>query len=143
MSSHETYADAAILKILRETRSIAMVGASANPERPSYGVLHFLVEKGYRVFPVNPGHVGKTIAGQPVRARLADIVEPIDLVDIFRRSEFVGPVVDAVLRLDPLPKVIWMQLGIRDDAAAARAEAAGISVVMNHCLKIEYSRLMA
>ena len=143
MSSHETYPDAEILKILRGTRTIAMVGASANPERPSYGVLHFLVEKAYRVFPVNPGHVGKTIADQPVYARLADIVEPIDLVDIFRRSEFVGPVVDAVLRLDRLPKVIWMQLGIRDDAAAARAEAAGITVVMNHCLKIEYSRLMA
>ena len=119
-----------------------MVGASANATRPSNGVLRFLVEKGYRVFPVNPGYVGQTIIGQPVLARLADTPEPIDIVDIFRRPEFVGPIIDEALRLDPLPRVIWMQLGIRDDAAAARAEAAGLTVIMNRCLKIEYSRLM-
>ena len=142
MTDHENYRDDALIRILRETRTIAMVGASVNTARPSNGVLRFLLAKGYRVFPVNPGHVGKEIAGVPVFGRLADVPEAIDLVDIFRRPEAVGGVVDEVLRLHPLPKVIWMQLGIRDDAAAARAEAAGLTAIMNRCLKIEYSRLM-
>jgi hypothetical protein len=120
-----------------------MVGASANPARPSHGVLQYLVGKGYRVFPVNPGHVGKEIGGQVVYARLSDVPETIDLVDIFRRPEAVGGVVDEALLLEPLPKTIWMQLGIRDAAAAVRAEAAGLTVIMNRCLKIEYARLMA
>ena len=119
-----------------------MVGASANPARPSNGVMHYLLDHGFWVIPVNPGHAGQQILGQPAYARLADIPEPIDIVDIFRRPEFVGGVVDEALRLRPLPKAIWMQLGIRDDAAAARAETAGLTVVMNHCLKIEHSRLM-
>jgi predicted CoA-binding protein len=143
LSDHETYRDDAILRILRETRTIAMVGASANPGRPSNGVLHFLVGKGYRVFPVNPGHVEKEIAGQRVYARLSEVPEPVDLVDIFRRTDAVSSVVDEALLLRPLPKTIWMQLGIRDDAAAARAEAAGMTVIMNRCLKIEYTRLMS
>ncbi len=143
MSDHETYRDDAIQRILRETRTIAMVGASPNPARPSNGVLLYLVGKGYRVFPVNPGHVGKEIAGQRVYARLADIPEAVDLVDIFRRPDAVGGVVDEALLLEPLPKTIWMQLGIRDDMAAARAEAAGLTVIMNRCLKIEYARLVA
>jgi predicted CoA-binding protein len=120
-----------------------MVGASPNPARPSNGVLHYLVGRGYRVFPVNPGHAGKEIAGQQVFARLADIPEPVDLVDIFRRREAVSGVVDEALLLEPLPRTIWMQLGIWDDAAAARAEAAGLTVIMNRCLKIEYGRLMS
>jgi predicted CoA-binding protein len=143
LSDHETYRDDAILRILRETRTIAMVGASANPARPSNGVLHFLVEKGYRVFPVNPAHAGKEIAGQRVYARLSEVPEPVDLVDIFRRPDAVSGVVDEALLLRPLPKTIWMQLGIRDDAAAARAEIAGLTVIMNRCLKIEYGRLMS
>jgi predicted CoA-binding protein len=143
LSDHETYSDELIRRILRETRTIAMVGASANPARPSNGVLHYLIGKGYRVFPVNPGHADKEIAGQLVYARLSDIPEPWDMVDIFRRADAVGGVVDEVLKLQPLPKVIWMQLGIRDDAAAARAEAAGTTVIMNRCLKIEYSHLMS
>lgn len=143
LSDHETYSDDAIRKILRETRTIAMVGASANPARPSFGVLHYLVGKGYRVFPVNPGHVEKEIAGEPVYGRLSEISEPIDMVDIFRRPDAVAGVVDEALQLRPLPKFIWMQLGIRDDVAAARAEAAGLTVIMNRCLKIEYGRLIA
>ncbi len=119
-----------------------MVGASPNPARPSNGVMRYLLEHGYRVIPVNPGHAGSTIGGQTAYARLADVPEPIDIVDIFRRPEFVGGVVDEALQLRPLPKAIWMQLGIRDDAAAARAESAGIAVVMNRCIKIEHARLM-
>lgn len=142
MSNHETYPDEAIRKILLETRTIAMVGASPNPARPSNGVLHYLVGKGYRVFPVNPGHLEKEIAGQQVYGRLSEIPEPVDLVDVFRRPSAVPGVVDEALQMRPLPKVIWMQLGIRDDAAAARAESAGLIVIMNRCLKIEYGRLM-
>lgn len=143
MADHEAYSDDALRRILRETRTVAMVGASANPARPSHGVLHYLAAKGYRMLPVNPGHVDKEIAGEPVFARLSDIPDPVDLVDIFRRPDAVSGIVDEALRLRPLPKVIWMQLGIRDDAAAARAEAAGLMVVMNRCLKIEYARLMS
>jgi predicted CoA-binding protein len=143
LSDHESYSDELIRRILEEARTIAMVGASANPARPSNGVLQYLVGKGYRVFPVNPGHVEKEIAGQQVYGRLSEIQEPVDLVDVFRRTDAVAGVVDEVLQMRPLPKVIWMQLGIRDDAAAARAEAAGLTVIMNRCIKIEYSHLMS
>lgn len=142
LSNHESYSDDLLLDLLGGARTIAMVGASANPARPSNGVMRYLLEHGFRVIPVNPGHAGDHILGQTAYGRLADIPEPIDIVDIFRRTEFVGGVVDEALRLRPLPKAIWMQLGIRDDAAAARAEAAGIVVVMNRCIKIEHSRLM-
>lgn len=142
MANHEHYDDAALLDLLKNTRTIAMVGASANPARPSNGVMRYLLEHGFRVIPVNPGHAGGQILGQAAYGRLIDIPDPVDVVDIFRRPEFVGGVVDDALQLSPPPKAIWMQLGIRDDAAAARAEAAGITVVMNRCIKIEHSRLL-
>jgi predicted CoA-binding protein len=109
--------------------------------RPSFFVAKYLIDKGYEVYPINPGHAGKQILGRPVYARLADVPVPIDMVDIFRASSAVPPIVEQALALDPLPKVIWMQLTVRNDEAAARAEAAGIKVVMNRCPKIEYARL--
>lgn len=135
--------DAQIRDILNFVDTIALVGASPKPERPSNGVMAFLLSKGYRVFPVNPGLEGKVIHGQKVFARLSDIPEPIDMIDIFRASEHVGGVVDEALQLEPLPKVIWMQLGIRNDAAAAQAMEEGLKVVMNRCPAIEYPRLMS
>jgi predicted CoA-binding protein len=128
---------------LRSTRLIALVGASPNPERPSHRVMAFLLRKGYRVIPVNPGQAGKEILGQPVVGRLADIVEPIDMVDVFRAADALPSVVEEVLALNPLPKVIWGQLSVRHDAAAAAAEAAGVKVVMDRCPAIEYPRLVA
>ena len=139
--NHDAYDDAYIAGILNAVRTIAIVGASANDVRPSYFVAKYLVGKGLTVFPVNPGQAGKEIAGRLTYARLADIPEPIDMVDVFRASSAVPGVVDEVLALDPLPKVAWMQRGVRRDEAAARAEAAGINVVMNRCPKIEYGRL--
>lgn len=139
--NHDSYDDAYIAGILRNVRTIAIVGASANEVRPSFFVAKYLVDKGYEVYPVNPGHAGKMIAGRPTYARLADIPVAVDMVDIFRASTAVPPVVDEALSLDPLPKVIWMQLTIRNDDAAAKAEAAGVKVVMNRCPKIEYGRL--
>ncbi|MDN2564922.1 CoA-binding protein [Aquibium sp. A9E412] len=139
--NHDSYDDAYISGILNTVRTVAIVGASANEVRPSFFVTKYLIDKGYTVFPVNPGHAGKTILGRPVHARLADIPEPIDMVDVFRASAAVPGIVDEVLALDPLPKVIWMQLTVRHDEAARRAEAAGIKVVMDRCPKIEYARL--
>jgi len=139
--NHDAYSDAYIRGILDECRVIAMVGASANTVRPSYFVLKYLLEKGYRVIPVNPGQAGKEILGQMTYASLAAIPDPIDMVDIFRASEAVPGIVEEALGLDPQPKVIWMQLGIRNDEAAQTAEAAGLKVVMNRCPKIEYGRL--
>lgn len=118
-----------------------MVGASDNPARPSYLVFKYLIERGYRVIPVNPGKAGTTFLGATFVASLADITEAVDMVDIFRASEAAAGVVDQALAMSPLPKVIWMQLSVRNDAAAAKAEAAGISVIMNRCPKIEYGRL--
>jgi len=109
--------------------------------RPSYFAFKYLVQRGYDMIPVNPGHVGKTLLGRPFVASLREIGRPLDMVDIFRSSAHIMPVVDEALTLSPLPKVIWMQLGARDDAAAAKAEAAGLKVVMNRCPKIEYGRL--
>lgn len=137
---HDSYDDAYIRHILDSVRSVALVGASPKPVRPSHFVMKYLLEKGYSVVPVNPGHAGGEILGQRVHARLADIAEPVDMVDIFRPSEAAAGVVDEAMRLDPLPRAIWMQVGVRHDEAAARAEAAGISVVMNRCPKIEYGR---
>ena len=138
---HDHYPDAMVGSVLETARTIALVGASANPARPSFLVLKYLVAHGYRVYPVNPALAGGAIAGLPVAARLADLPEPIDMVDIFRRSEAAGGVVDEALALDPKPRIIWMQLGVRDDEAAARAEGAGLTVIMNRCPKIEYGRL--
>jgi predicted CoA-binding protein len=139
--NHDTYDNAYIGGILNSVRSIAIVGASANDVRPSFFVTKYLIDKGFEVYPVNPGQAGKEILGRMTYARLADIPVPIDMVDIFRGSAAVPPIVDEVLALDPLPKVIWMQLTVRHDEAAARAEAAGIKVVMDRCPKIEYGRL--
>ncbi len=140
--NHDSYADYYLADILRDTRVIALVGASPNPERPSNRVMAFLLRKGYRVIPVNPGQAGKEIHGQLVHARLADISEPIDMVDVFRAASALPALVDEVLALKPLPKVIWGQLSVRDDRAAERAEAAGIKVVMDRCPAIEYPRLI-
>ncbi|MER8469892.1 MAG: CoA-binding protein [Mesorhizobium sp.] len=139
--NHDAYDNAYIAGILNSVKTIAMVGASANDVRPSYFVLKYLLGKGFSVFPINPGQAGKEILGQMTYARLADVPGPVDMIDVFRASSAVPGIVDEVLRLDPLPKVIWMQLGIRHDEAAARAEAAGIKVVMNRCPKIEYGKL--
>ncbi len=139
--SHDRYDDEHLRKILRQVRSIALVGASANPARPSWIVTKYLLERGYQVIPVNPGLAGTELLGRPVVARLADLRQPVDMVEIFRNSEAAGPLVDEALALDPLPGVVWMQLGVRNDEAAARAEARGVTVVMNRCPKIEYGRL--
>ncbi len=139
--NHDAYADPYIRGILNTVKTIAMVGASANESRPSYFAFKYLLERGYNMVPVNPGQAGKEILGRKVYARLSDIPEPIDMVDIFRSSEHAPPIVNEALGLKPLPRVIWMQLGIRNDEAAAKAEAAGLKVVMNRCPKIEYGRL--
>ena len=139
--NHDAYDNAYIADILNSVRTIAIVGASANDVRPSFFVTKYLIDKGYTVYPINPGHAGREILGRPVHAKLADVPEPIDMVDIFRASAAVPPVVDEALALEPQPKVIWMQLTVRNDAAAAKAEAAGVKVVMNRCPKIEYGRL--
>jgi predicted CoA-binding protein len=139
--NHDSYGDAYIRAILDEVRTIAMVGASANEVRPSYFVLKYLLAKGYRVFPINPGLAGKELLRRQVYASLSTVPEPIDMVDVFRNSEAAAQVVDDAIALTPRPKVVWMQLGVRNDAAAAKAEAAGIRVVMNRCPKIEYGRL--
>jgi uncharacterized protein len=139
--NHDVYDNAYIGGILNSVKTIAMVGASANDVRPSYFVMKYLLAKGFSVIPINPGQAGKEILGRLTYARLADVPEPVDMVDIFRAATAVPGIVDEVLRLDPLPKVIWMQLGVRHDEAAARAEAAGIKVVMNRCPKIEYGKL--
>jgi predicted CoA-binding protein len=139
--NHDRYADSTIRAILGSVKSIAIVGASPKDVRPSYFVARYLVEKGYRVFPVNPGQGGKAIVGRTVYESLSDVPEPIDMVDIFRGAEYAPRIVEEALSLDPRPRVIWMQLGIRNDEAAALAEAAGLQVVMNRCPKIEYGRL--
>lgn len=138
---HDAYDDAYIRDILKSVKRIALVGASANEARPSYIVTKYLLERGYEVIPVNPGLAGQTILGQTVHGALKGIPGPLDMVEVFRNSEAAGPIVDEALALDPLPKVIWMQLSVRNDAAAARAEAKGVRVVMNRCPKIEYGRL--
>jgi predicted CoA-binding protein len=139
--NHDLYDDDYIRGILNSVKSIAMVGASPIDVRPSYFAFKYLVQRGYDMIPVNPGHVGKSLLGRPFVASLTDIGRPVDMVEIFRSSDHIMPVVDEALKLKPLPKVIWMQLGGRDDLAAAKAEAAGIKVVMNRCPKIEYGRL--
>jgi len=139
--NHDSYSDAYIKDILDETRTIAMVGASANTVRPSYFVLKYMLSKGYDVWPINPGHAGKEILGQMTHASLADLPEVPDMIDIFRNSAAAAKIVDDIIVSKNLPKTIWMQLSVRNDEAAARAEAAGIKVVMDRCPKIEYGRL--
>jgi len=138
---HDSYSDSYIRGILNSVKSIAMVGASERESRPSYFAFKYLLERGYTMIPVNPGKAGETILGRRVYARLADVPEPIDMVDIFRNSRFAPAVVEEALALKPRPQVIWMQLGVRNEEAAALAEANGLKVVMNRCPKIEYGRL--
>ncbi|MCC0033711.1 MAG: CoA-binding protein [Hoeflea sp.] len=138
---HDSYDNAYISGILQSVKTIAVVGASANDVRPSFFVMKYMLDKGYQVIPVNPGQAGKPILGQMTYARLSDIPVAIDMVDIFRASDAVPVIVEETLALDPLPKVVWMQLTVRHDEAAARAEATGLKVVMNRCPKIEYARL--
>jgi uncharacterized protein len=138
---HDSYSDAYIRGILNTVKTIAMVGASEKDVRPSYFAFKYLLERGYHMIPVNPGHAGETMLGQRVYARLSDIPEPVDMVDIFRAAQYALPIVQEALTLKPRPQVIWMQLGIRNDEAAALAEANGMKVVMNRCPKIEYGRL--
>src|SRR6267378_4433348 len=139
--NHDNYPDSYIRGILNTVKSIVMVGISPKDNRPSYFAFKYLLERGYRMIPVNPGQAGKDILGQKVYASLSEIPEPVDMVDIFRASQYTTAVVDEALAMTPRPAVIWMQLGVRNDEAAAKAEAAGMKVVMNRCPKIEYGRL--
>jgi predicted CoA-binding protein len=139
--NHDKYPDELIRGILNGVKTIALVGASSNEVRPSYFVLKYLSQRGYKMIGVNPGLAGQSILGCPFYAKLADIPEPVDMVEIFRNSEAADGIVDEALALAPLPKVIWMQLTVRNDAAAVRAEERGITVIMNRCPKIEYGRL--
>ncbi len=141
--SHERYPDELIAEILGDVRVIAMVGASANTNRPSYFAMKYMIAKGYTVIPVNPGLAGQEILSQKVSASLAEVAAPVDMVDIFRNSEAALEITrDAISLKDKLSiKVIWMQLGVRNEQAATEAEAAGLRVIMNRCPKIEYGRL--
>src|SRR6202521_1979508 len=139
--NHDSYPDSYIRGILNTVKTIAMVGASEKENRPSYFAFKYLLERGYYMIPVNPGHAGHDMLGQRIYARLADIPDPIDMVDIFRGSQYALAIVQEALALKPPPQVIWMQLGVRNDEAAALAEANGMKVVMNRCPKIEYGRL--
>lgn len=142
---HDSYTNAYLLGILNGVRTIAMVGASANWKRPSNFAMKYLQARGYRVIPVNPRSAGEAILGERCYAALGEIPEAIDMVDIFRGSDVAGEIVDEAVALAPEKgiRVIWMQLGVRDDAAAERAERAGLKVVMNRCPKIEFGRLNA
>ena len=139
--NHDAYDDAYIRGILDTVKSIAMVGISPKDNRPSFFAFKYLMERGYRMIPVNPGQAGGRILGQKVYAKLSDIPEPVDMVDIFRSSEHAVPIVKEALTLNPKPRVVWMQLTVRNDEAARLAEDAGLKVVMNRCPKIEYGRL--
>lgn len=139
--NHDIYDTDYIRGILESVKTIAIVGASANNVRPSFFVTKYLIDKGYDVIPVNPGHAGNEIAGRKTYASIADIPVAIDMVDVFRPSAAIPSLVDEILELTPLPKVVWMQLAVRNDEAAAQLEEAGVKVVMNRCPKIEYARL--
>jgi uncharacterized protein len=138
---HDSYSDSYIRGILNTVKTIAMVGVSANSSRPSYFAFKYLLERRYRMIPVNPGLAGQDLLGQKVYPRLADVPEPVDMVDIFRASQHALAIVQEVLALTPRPQVIWMQLGVRNDEAAKLAEQHGLKIVMNRCPKIEYGRL--
>lgn len=138
---HDDYEDDYLRNILTSVKTIALVGASPNPARPSHSVMNFLLSKGYHVIPVNPGQEGKEILGQKVYAKLADIAEPVDMVDVFRAAEYLPAVAEEVIHMSPRPKVIWGQLSVRHDDAAAKAEAYGVEVVMDRCPAIEHPRL--
>jgi predicted CoA-binding protein len=137
------YDDALLRRILTNVRTIAMVGASPDWVRPSNFAMKYLQRRGYRVIPVNPGHAGKDILGETTYARLRDIPDKFDMVDVFRTSDAAGVIADEAIEVaaGKGAQVLWMQLGVRDDAAAERAGAAGLTAVMNRCPKIEYGRL--
>ncbi|MGF1619940.1 MAG: CoA-binding protein [Rhodomicrobiaceae bacterium] len=137
--NHDAYADVYIRGILRDYKRFAMVGASPNTVRPSYFAMKYLIGKGFRVIPVNPGHAGKQLLGETIYASLADIPEAVEVVDIFRNSDAALDITRQAIEIGA--KVVWMQLGVRNDEAARLAEEAGIKVVMNRCPKIEYGRL--
>lgn len=141
--NHDHYEDDYIRSILESMKTIAVVGASANASRPSHRVTQYLISKGYEVFPVNPAQAGNKIAGALCYASLKDIPQPIHMVDVFRNSEAAFSVFEEALELNPLPKVIWTQLDVRNDEAAKLAEAKGVQVVMDRCPKIEYARLIS
>ncbi|SFK50508.1 CoA-binding protein [Shimia haliotis] len=136
-----TYSDDFLRSILKRSKVVAVVGVSMNPVRPSYYVARYLSLKGYRVIPVNPGHAGKMLFGETVVSDLSEIDAPVDMVDIFRRSEAVPPIVDAALEHLPQLKTVWMQIGVENAEAAAAAQAKGVDVIQNRCPKIEYQRL--
>ena len=136
---HDAYDASYLRNILAGARTIAVVGASPDPWRPSFGVSGYLKRRGYRVIPVNPTALGQSVHGEPCRASLRDLMEDIDLVDVFRRPDAVGEAVEDAIAVGA--PAIWMQLGIRNDAACARAEAAGLRVVMNRCISVEHARL--
>ncbi len=133
---HSQYPSDYTQSILRSVKTIAVVGFSANPSRPSHDVARFLQARGYRIIPVNPGLAGQTILGELVYADLSSVPDAIDMVDIFRRSDEVAAIVDDAIAIGA--KIIWMQIGVRDETAAAKAEASGLQVVMNRCPKIEF-----
>lgn len=137
------YDDALLRRILTNAKTIAMVGASPNWVRPSNFAMKYLQRKGYRVIPVNPGHAGKDILGETTYACLRDIPDKFDMVDVFRTSDAAGAIADEAIAVadEKSIKVVWMQLGVRNDAAAERLEEAGLIAIMNHCPKIEYGRL--
>lgn len=137
--NHDHYDDAYIRGILTSSGTIAMVGASPNTVRPSYFAMKYLQEKGFRVIPVNPGHAGRTLLGERVYTKLSDIPDPVDIVDIFRNSEAALEITKEAIEIGA--KVVWMQLGVRNDEASKLAEDVGLKVVMNRCPKIEYARL--
>lgn len=138
--NHDNYPNDYLRGILQSVKTIALVGASQNPARPSWIVTKYLLERDYKVIPINPGLAGGELLGQKVYGSLSDVPEPIDMVEIFRNSEAAGPITAEALDLAPLPKVIWMQLSVRNNEAAALAEAKGIKVVMDRCPKIEFGR---
>ena len=140
MALQERYPDRLLREILTSVKTIALVGASAKPHRPSNGVMRFLQTHGYRVIPVNPGLAGQNLHGERVHASLAEIPEKIDMVDVFRNAAYAGAVADQAVAIGA--RVVWMQLGVRDEAAAARAERAGVTVIMDRCPAIEIPRLL-
>ncbi|HEY7724528.1 MAG TPA: CoA-binding protein [Anaeromyxobacteraceae bacterium] len=139
MTDDLEYSDAELRRIFRDSRVVAMVGASPKWVRPSHFVFRYLQQKGFRVIPVNPQNAGEKVLGETVRASLREVPEKVDVVDVFRNSAAAGPITDEAIAIGA--RVVWMQLTVRNDEAAARARAAGLEVVMNRCMKIEYGRL--
>jgi uncharacterized protein len=143
LMAYPDYPDALIARLLRSVKTIAMVGASPNESRPSYFAMKYLLEKGFKIIPVNPAIAGQEILGQKAYASISEVPPPVDMVDIFRNAQAAGPITDeAIANKDRLGvKVLWMQLGVINEDAKTRAEAAGLTVIMNRCPKIEYGRL--